>query len=335
MTTNTTSDLDTIISSTGASVARAADSPAAAASLAALRAKVHQDNDPETSPAAAAQMERVEARLNFTPPAPEPIEGRGQTRAEQEASLANHGVVGAAADLLLGVLAPARHRHRVRRAKEAALAAAHAAGHVGPGAELAALLVLIADMIGVGGDKGLGLGLASTARHPGLAHLGKGRKQANDGDAWSAAVAAAAEQLAGEFPLAALTPVLLTDGWRLRLFGEGERAKDHDVLVGEQLIPAAWMRSIAGRALIRCMGVEGEPDFPLLAFAYSPEGWAALYNAAAVDEPQSDDPPEALEESAAREAEAELQRGHGLRVEVVSRRTQLPPTLPVEEQGLD
>lgn len=58
---------------------------------------------------------------------------------------------------------------------------------------LDAWVLLKVDAIGVGGSKGIEG--ASTARHPFLTRLGKGRKQARDGAAWSSAIEAAINRL--------------------------------------------------------------------------------------------------------------------------------------------
>ena len=118
------------------------------------------------------------------------------TRREAEQTLEAAGVTGAALEALLRDSAPARHQLRVRAATEAAHAWAHRLYPAGSFKDnLLAMAILHADCMGVGGKDGVQG--AATARHPAFRRCGKGRKQASDGDAWTAAIAEAASMSAG------------------------------------------------------------------------------------------------------------------------------------------
>lgn len=106
------------------------------------------------------------------------------------------GFTGFAVDLVVSAGAPARHSARVAIAIEAALDAAAGAGGTwarDPG--LAAVLCRW-EVAGSGGHLGA-LGGATT-RAPWARCLGKGRRQASDGAAWTAAIEEAGETLANE-----------------------------------------------------------------------------------------------------------------------------------------
>jgi hypothetical protein len=133
-----------------------------------------------------------------------------KTRSALLDELESAGVICSAADAIVRETAPIRHAHRIETAYATALAesdrifgaairrdAADMGEETGTFASdqiraLAAMLCIL-DAAGVGGrDKVEGVG---TARIPQFAGLGKGRKQALDGGAWSAAIAEAAERL--------------------------------------------------------------------------------------------------------------------------------------------
>jgi hypothetical protein len=132
-------------------------------------------------------------------------------------TLEGMGIIGAAAEAIAEETAEARHALRVSAAKEAALTEAErlfgnwlreeSAQFVeandgdsrwgepfvhGQLRALAALLCLL-DTAGIGGHDGVEG--AATQRLACFSALGKGRKQARDGGAWSAAIAQAAEEL--------------------------------------------------------------------------------------------------------------------------------------------
>lgn len=101
------------------------------------------------------------------------------TRADHEAALEQLGLTGGALEAAVGALGRLRHESRVRAAAEAALRAAG-------GDSCGAAAILLSDEY-----------IRQTDRHPALAGLGKGRRKAADGPAWSAAIVAAGYELCG------------------------------------------------------------------------------------------------------------------------------------------
>lgn len=186
-------------------------------------------------------------------------------------SLADRGVTGPAADVLVRLGAPARHAARVEYVRA-----------LGDDCDVVAWALL--DAIGVGGRAGL-TG-AATARHPALRGCGKGRKQATDGAAWTAAIAAAAEiHRAGRTVV--LTAEETPDGRRLlvELRGSGPVStgtvwSSADVGAAEET--AEWIAAIAGVVLARLTGVAPDLGASALAgveIAGGAEAWSRLYNA--------------------------------------------------------
>ena len=187
-------------------------------------------------------------------------------------SLADRGVAGPAADVLVRLGAHARHAARVEFVRT-----------LGDDCDVVAWALL--DAVGIGGRAGL-TGEA-TARHPAFAGCGKGRKQASDGPAWTAAIAAAAEIRRGG------RGVLLTAeetsegvtrlGIELRGNGpvsEGTVWSSADASAEETSL---WITALAGVVLARLTGIA--PDLGASALAgVEIEGdaaaWASLYNAA-------------------------------------------------------
>lgn len=124
------------------------------------------------------------------------------TKKDALAALAYLGITGAAALLVDAHMGgPAfRHRARVSAALDAALlwifgATFELAGTTDPEILAHVWWVLSLEASGVGGN--LDLQGDSTLRHPALAKLGKGRKEATDGPAWSAAIREALELVQG------------------------------------------------------------------------------------------------------------------------------------------
>ncbi|MDD2758054.1 MAG: hypothetical protein PHD72_01610 [Patescibacteria group bacterium] len=103
-------------------------------------------------------------------------------------------VAGAARDFLAKATAPARHESRVAATVACARAWIRAFGResIEEYEDICVLILLIADLFGVGGPNGLG---GATRRHPAFTALGKGRWQASDGSAYRAAVVGAAAEL--------------------------------------------------------------------------------------------------------------------------------------------
>jgi hypothetical protein len=140
-----------------------------------------------------------------------------QTRKGLLEQLELDGVRGHAADAIVAETAPYRHAMRVAKAREAALEAAeqlfgediragaealrdcsdepdaYGVGYVAAKLAAHAALLCLLDCAGHGGRDGVeGL---STSRLPCFRGLGKGRKQASDGGAWTAAIREAADRL--------------------------------------------------------------------------------------------------------------------------------------------
>jgi hypothetical protein len=185
------------------------------------------------------------------------------TRRAEETRLRELGVDGDALDILLRETAPARHAARVEAALQAA-AATHACDAEGPGC-IGCLVVLVADVIGVGG-RGDAEG-RGTARLPPFALLGKGRKQATDGAAWDAAILGAA--------VSHLYPLIRK--------GPGPVDLTPDVVAPILRPWPRWLRSVALEGLRRSVG--HDPWHPVLdtelygiRLVGAPEDWAALIN---------------------------------------------------------
>ena len=109
-----------------------------------------------------------------------------KTRKLHEEQFAAAGVVGHALELMVEAAGYDRHLSRVEDAREAAQAWAAENGWEGWQRNQAAALLLLLDMAGTGGPGGIG-GDATIRLEP-LRRLGKGRKRATDGEAWSAAI---------------------------------------------------------------------------------------------------------------------------------------------------
>ena len=188
------------------------------------------------------------------------------------ASLSDRGVTGAAADVLVRLGAPARHAARV----EFACA-------LGDDWEVVAWALL--DAVGIGGRAGL-TGEA-TARHPAFANCGKGRKQASDGPAWTAAIAAAAEiHRAGRRVLltAEETPEGITR-LRIELFGGGPVSEGTvwSSAGASAEETSLWITALAGVVLARLTGIAPDLGASALAgveIAGDASAWSRLYNAA-------------------------------------------------------
>jgi hypothetical protein len=109
--------------------------------------------------------------------------------------------------------------------------------------------ILLADCFGVGGH--LGVSGAGTRRHPAFAYLGKGRKNASDGPAWSAAIRAAANNCRGYFAPSYMDGICLAyyvDNWNML------------TMINSKLVPFEWQLTIAREGLRRAFGLD--PWFP-------------------------------------------------------------------------
>ena len=183
-----------------------------------------------------------------------------ETRKELEERLLLAGVPGRALEALLKETGLARHKWRVTQAIDAALAATD-------GCRTAAAWVLLSDMYGVGG-KG-GVSGDGTSRHPALERLGKGRKQATDGEAWSAAIEAA-------FHALALNGVTLDASGTL---GNGFVARLNYVDEPPEVVPpTSWAaQTAAHEGLRRAIGLDGWFNLPVQYTGTAAE-WAAVVN---------------------------------------------------------
>jgi hypothetical protein len=175
------------------------------------------------------------------------------TRLEAQKYLESLDLPQTAIDALLKETAFDRHNLRTQQALEAAKnwvvscwgMEEHKIGvHL---VKAQASAILFADCFGVGGH--LGVSGAGTRRHPALVGLGKGRKNASDGPAWSAAIRAAAEHCRGYFAPSEWGDLCLA------------YYIDHMMaLLDFNLIPIEWQLTIAREGLRRSFGLD--PWFP-------------------------------------------------------------------------
>lgn len=184
-----------------------------------------------------------------------------KTKREELQELETQGVTGAAAELLAGLNAAARHKWRVERAIEAALTWVvgetldfGAFMEALRGAQASALMVKcwwvltleVGGIGGVGGYEGSG-----TARHPAFRRCGKGRKQANDGNAWDAAILEARNWIGGVIGEIKMEGHLGCREEPCLKFTMASGETDIDVVFLEEL---AWWRADAARRLIAAQG---------------------------------------------------------------------------------
>jgi len=209
------------------------------------------------------------------------------TRREAADLLAELGVEGRLAEVMLHRTAPARHAWRVERARDAALAAALAwrAPYAPEGAlidyqrdnQVLARFVFALDAVGVGPT-----GRASE-RHPAFCGLGKGRKQATDGPAWDAAI----DEAARDLPSLVVLPVQHEGGsFGVRLYRTGPRVAGANpgtaVEAGTDtdLLPWRWLRRFAEESVASLtIGAYADPT-PLPELGGTVAQWAALWQVA-------------------------------------------------------
>lgn len=203
------------------------------------------------------------------------------------------GLDGEALALFVRGGAPARREARIVAARDALLAEGRRI--VGPhvhesGAMAAAIVIGMLDGIGLGGGRG-GFLQPGTARVPALVGLGKGRRHADDGQAWSSAIKAAVYRLAAEpSPRGAvLVGASPRDDADLRVDLDGTV---YDVTLPAEYRP--WLRQLAERALLRLGGREAQPEEAVgcvrLSFEASDAvAWAVLLEASAPAEPTGPD----------------------------------------------
>lgn len=199
----------------------------------------------------------------------------------------SQGVTGAALDALVAELAPLRHASRVEYAREAA--EEYYLDHMRLDRsevsqitlEMAVAALAYADVAGVGGR--CGVDGAATARHPAFAACGKGRKQATDGPAWSAAI----ESLRGtKYTFAAHG-----EDHTLILWG-----RDGDMVVEmmvESLLGTAWSLTVAREGLRRAAGqTPWHWRLPVRATPDTLPAWAAAVNRLMEPAPEQEPEPE-------------------------------------------
>lgn len=199
--------------------------------------------------------------------------GTAPTRSTAAELLAEAGVTGPLAERMLRRTARQRHAGRVEQATAALLAAAD-----GAAADLAPLVgALVAHLDSIG----VGITGQGTDRHPALERLGKGRKHATDGGAWTAAITEAAQDL----PRIAVRPLGPADPrWHdqdsrpgLLLTEQGRQVRlswEHPAL------PMHWLRRLAEEAVAHLCGAPGYLSGPLPEIRGSAAEWSALWQEA-------------------------------------------------------
>lgn len=181
------------------------------------------------------------------------------TRAELRKHLDEIGITGAAAEALCDDTALERHRSRVEATITAAVEYA--------GTVEGAVLVLLAELIGIGGR--YGVEGAATARI--LNTLGKGRWHASDGRVYYAAAHEAYNSLL--FDRIEQGTLLFIDHENLLLVSE------IDCLKAAVKLPRLWLRSVARHLLRKLAGVETKCGHENLLNRFTPgSGLAEAYN---------------------------------------------------------
>ena len=160
------------------------------------------------------------------------------TYASQKEWLMQLGVVGAAAEMVLKLLAPARRDARNALVHKAAQECAIKAIGDSPYILHAVSLIGALDQAGVGGT--CGVTGSSTRRHPAFAHCGSGRKRAQDGQEWNAAIAV----------LPAGAEFLPTNDIRIMVVVGSIGVA---FPVGNSVVPAEWARAFAVQRLMQSL----------------------------------------------------------------------------------
>ncbi len=216
------------------------------------------------------------------------------TRKEVENHLESIGIVGPAAEAILGETACFRHAARTRRAAEAAMMWAENTfqqDHEPTNAMMAAFLCAL-DRFGVGGP--MGVSGDGTLRVPAFRSLGKGRKQASDGAAWTAAIHDAIGLLIphGGVVISPAGDVSLFVRWIVHSGTQFEEEKancefDTSILIMSDL--KCQFLSLAREGLRRSLGMPGwfsdklAHEIALVRDESSAPAWAALVNALTIE----------------------------------------------------
>jgi hypothetical protein len=196
---------------------------------------------------------------------------------ELRAYLEKLGVGGVAAEVVVRETAPARHERRVEQAREAALIAASAIlektqDKESPLAPLAGLLLILDEIGLVSRQKD-----EKSQRVPFLGHLGKGRKQASDGPAWSAAIRQARERLTFS-PFGFVEPTLKATRNEVFLtLGQGGGTGSISLVANPVILP--WLKTLVREGLRRSLGMEGWHSIPRVRWEGLPHEWGAALNA--------------------------------------------------------
>ncbi len=211
------------------------------------------------------------------------------TRREVRETLRGLGIEGAALEALCSLGAGHRHQLRSEQAAEAALtmASQYVSSHdewedvTTTATNGLAMAIIAADEVGIGGGSQFPTG-AATSRIPALSGLGKGRKQASDGGAWSAAIESGRDQIAWkanlvgdfwrtsqEFSMDEQGNLLIDITSSCPDTGETEEVR---IEAPESLIPAEWQFAISANALEQALQRGDEVEMA---------AWARVYNALA------------------------------------------------------
>jgi hypothetical protein len=202
------------------------------------------------------------------------------TASELRSLLSAQGLPNHAIECLVEETAAARHEGRVQAAIVAARKYVRETLDVVDDPEVRvefeAAAVLIADTFGVGGHADV-TG-AATSRHPGLEGLGKGRKQATDGDAWSAAIREAGMRI--------LRAIESRGEWSIRAYPiEGspvvalwcEDSTGNHLASGSfglDVIGQRWCNTVVREGLRRAYGLGGWFELAPISFSGEPLAWA-------------------------------------------------------------
>ena len=226
-----------------------------------------------------------------------------ETRALLLSYLDAAGVRGDAATAIADETAPARHALRVERAKAAARAAVQTFGIACTAldpeeggahydAATAAMLCLL-DAAGIGGRGGVeGHG---TDRLVPFRVLGKGRKHATDGSAWSGAIACATQALLAEVagPGARALFRASPNGCALNMVVRTQGGDEHTgaAIDADHRTLTPWLMTLAREGLRRSLGLDPWLTFERVQVDFDAKeapAWAALVNRLTEDPPAAE-----------------------------------------------
>lgn len=197
------------------------------------------------------------------------------TRAALIEALAGKAVAGAAAEAIAKETAFGRHNHRIGLAVEAARTGAVSfGGEETIERDIMAIGLIVLDAFGVGGHGGVSG--TSSRRLPVFSQLGKGRKRACDGAAWTAALTAARDVLTraqfGERPTKVWFTSCGVDGLALEV-STTDVPSDHETLV-------PWVLTVAREGLRTAVGLAPWFNVEGVEFEQDAEMWGRLVNEA-------------------------------------------------------